>query len=83
MSLQIDKLKHLAIGLVIACAVYAVTLDLRWVWGAVIVIGAAKEASDATGRGHVEYRDFIATILPAMVPTIWHWRDALQSLGVW
>jgi hypothetical protein len=80
---QPDKLKHLAIGLAVACAVYAVTGDLRWTWGAVIVIAAGKEAYDATGRGHVEYRDFVATILPALAPTIWHWRDALAGLGVW
>jgi hypothetical protein len=77
-----DKLKHLGIGLVVACAVYVVTGSLAWTWCAVIVIGAAKEARDATGRGHVEYRDFVATILPAMVPTIYHMQPALVAAGI-
>jgi hypothetical protein len=77
---QPDKLKHLAIGLAVACAA---TGDLRWTWGAVIVIAAGKEAYDATGRGHVEYRDFVATILPAMVPTIYHMQPALVAAGIW
>lgn len=71
MTFQADKLKHLAVGLALSCAVYAVTRDLRWTWAVTIAVAAAKEAYDATGRGHVEASDFLATILPACAPTIW------------
>ena len=70
MTLQIDKLKHMAVGLLISGAVYAVTRDLQSTWAITITCAALKEAYDSTGRGHVEYRDFIATILPASVPTL-------------
>lgn len=80
MTLQLDKLKHLAVGLVVACGTYAVTGDLRWTWAAVLIVATVKEAYDATGRGHVELRDWVATIWPAMLPTLWAWRDVL---GVW
>ncbi len=70
MRFQIDKLKHLAIGLTVSSTVYVVTLDLHWTWAITIALAAGKEAYDATGRGHVELRDFIATVLPACVPTI-------------
>lgn len=71
MTFQIDKLKHLAIGLVVSCAVYAVTRDLAWTWGITVAMALAKEAYDSTGRGHVEFRDFAATIIPAGLPTIY------------
>lgn len=70
MRFQIDKLKHLGIGLAVSCAVYAVTQDLAWTWGLTIAMAIGKEAWDATGRGHVEFRDFFATIIPAGLPTI-------------
>lgn len=70
MTLQRDKLKHLAVGLVLSCAVFAVTHSLTWTWAVTIIVALGKEAYDATGRGHVEYRDFVATILPACAPTI-------------
>lgn len=70
MQFQTDKLKHLAIGLCASSLIYLLTRDIGWTWAATIALAAAKEAYDATGRGHVELRDFIATILPACVPTL-------------
>lgn len=83
MTLQHDKLKHLAVGLAVACATYWVTRDLAWTWAATIAIAAAKEVHDATGRGRVEYRDFIATIVPALAPTIYHLQPSLAAAGIW
>ena len=70
MTLQSDKLKHLAVGLFLSLGTYGVTGHLGWTWAVVITGAALKEAHDATGRGRVEARDFIATILPAGVPTL-------------
>lgn len=70
MTFQSDKLKHLAVGLILSLGTYDVTGHLGWTWAVVIATAALKEAHDATRRGRVEARDFIATILPAGVPTI-------------
>ena len=76
MIFQRDKLLHLAVGLVVACGVYLVTRDLLWTIAATVAIATAKEAYDATGRGHVELRDWLATIVPAGVPVIYHLQFA-------
>jgi len=80
MTLQRDKLKHLTIGLLVSCAVCVLSESLFWTWAVTITVAALKEAWDATGRGHVEYRDFISTILPACVPTIF--AQAGMSLSI-
>lgn len=80
---QPDKLKHIGVGLALSCVVYAVTRDMAWTWGVTICVGAAKEAYAATGRGHVELRDFLATIIPAGLPTIYHLQPALLAAGIW
>lgn len=70
--MQPDKVLHFAAGAVVASAAYAVTGSL---WGAVLaaaLAGAAKEAYDATGRGTVDLWDFIATVVGAAAPTIYH-----------
>lgn len=51
MKFQKDKLKHLAVGLVVSCAAYALTSDPWAALGATVAIGTAKEAYDATGAG--------------------------------
>ena len=72
MKFQNDKLKHLAVGVVVSCVAYALTSDPWAALGATVAIGTAKEAYDATGRGRVELRDWLATIIPAGVPFILH-----------
>ena len=84
MTFQRDKLGHLGVGLGIALLTDAVTQSLGLTWGAVVLAATGKEALDATGRGHVEFRDWLATILPAGVPTIYHLNEAaiLAALGL-
>ena len=77
MIFQRDKLLHLAVGLIVACGVYLVTRDLLWTIAATVAIATAKEAYDATGRGHVELRDWLATIVPAGLPAIYHFQPFL------
>jgi hypothetical protein len=69
---QIDKILHLSIGMFVATNTYFLSQSLYLTWGAVLIAGAGKEWYDSTGRGHVEFRDFLATIIPAGLPTIWH-----------
>ena len=58
-QLPADKSNHLIYGLVIFCVVglYSPLAGLV----ASVVAAAVKEAWDATGRGHVEFLDFLAT----------------------
>lgn len=62
-----DKKKHLIAGFIIALAVFVVFQFIAPVWAGLVAFavatfaGAAKEAYDATGRGHVEFWDFGAT----------------------
>ena len=76
---QADKLKHIAVGLPVACVAYAVTRDPWLTVGITAAVATVKEAYDATGRGHVELRDWLATIIPAGVPTIYH----LNAPAIW
>ncbi len=59
-QLPADKAAHLIAGLVIYCL-------LAWAsptagLAACVIAGALKEAWDSTGRGHVEFLDFVATV---------------------
>ena len=59
-QLSADKAAHLIAGLVIYCL-------LAWASPAAgliacVIAGALKEAWDSTGRGHVEFLDFVATV---------------------
>lgn len=54
-----DKAMHLLYGLACFC-VFALISPLVGLIAA-IVVGAAKEAWDSTGRGNVEILDFVAT----------------------
>lgn len=69
---QIDKILHLSVGLFVATTAYFLTENLWVVWVVTVIVGAGKEVYDSTGRGHVELRDFLATIIPAGLPTIYH-----------
>lgn len=56
-----DKRAHFAVGMVAATA----TIWVVGPWIALLVVaalGAGKEAFDATGRGPVEFADFVATV---------------------
>lgn len=55
-----DKANHVIYGLLIfmAGAVFNPGIGLA----ATVIAGAAKEAIDATGRGNVEFKDFLATV---------------------
>jgi uncharacterized membrane protein len=54
-----DKAMHVLYGLACFC-VFALISPLVGLVAA-IVVGAAKEAWDSTGRGNVEILDFVAT----------------------
>lgn len=68
-----DKLYHLIAGTVVAAFTYiaaaivdpalAGTMALL----ATAVVGAAKEARDSLGYGHVEFMDFVATVIPGLI----------------
>ena len=55
-----DKAGHLIAGLVVFCifGLFSPIIGLC----AAVVVGAAKEAGDSTGRGNVEVFDFLATV---------------------
>lgn len=66
-----DKQKHLVAG----AGIYGVSLLLFPPAGALAVaaaVGIAKEAYDATGRGHVEFYDFLATVAGGVVGLALH-----------
>ena len=54
-----DKAGHLIAGLVVFCifGLFSPIIGLC----AAVVVGAAKEYWDSTGRGNVEFLDFLAT----------------------
>ena len=54
-----DKANHLAYGLAIFCIVGLVSPIAGL--AAAVIAGALKEAYDSTGRGNVEFLDFVAT----------------------
>ncbi len=54
-----DKAGHLIAGLLVYCVAGLVSPVAGL--AAAAIVGAAKEAYDATGRGHVEFLDFVAT----------------------
>ena len=54
-----DKANHVLYGLVVFC-VFAFASPMIGLVAAVVV-GAAKEGYDSTGRGNVEILDFVAT----------------------
>jgi hypothetical protein len=58
--LTTDKLLHLLVGIVIAAVVYP--FGVFWACLAVLVAAVGKEIHDATGRGHVELLDALATV---------------------
>ncbi len=62
-----DKRLHFAAGAFSSLAVIAVTGNPLWGLAAAAIVGAAKEAYDATGKGRVEFMDFAATALGGAV----------------
>jgi hypothetical protein len=54
-----DKASHVLYGMLIFCVfgLFSPIIGLC----AAVVVGAAKEAYDSTGRGNVEFMDFVAT----------------------
>jgi hypothetical protein len=63
MKLAKDKQLHLLAGFLVAMVAQGLTQNLWVALLAVGVVGAAKEAYDATGRGTVDFWDFIATVV--------------------
>lgn len=70
-----DKQMHVAAGFVGSGIAYATTGDTKAAWATAAAMGAAKEAYDSTGRGHVEAADFAATVAGA---AIWQAVDCLR-----
>jgi hypothetical protein len=72
-----DKKKHLIAGFLIALATFAVFMLFAphlagySAFCAAALAGALKEAYDATGRGHVEFLDFVATTAGGLPFLIW------------
>jgi hypothetical protein len=58
-QLPADKASHVLYGMLIFCVfgLFSPIIGLC----AAVVVGAAKEAYDSTGRGNVEVWDFVAT----------------------
>lgn len=59
--MQRDKVLHFAAGAAIALSIFWIGPMLSLF--AVALAGAAKEAWDSTGRGQVEFADFVWTVL--------------------
>jgi len=57
-----DKQLHVLAGIVTAMVAQGLTESLWVAFIASVVVGAAKEAYDATGRGTVDFWDFVATV---------------------
>lgn len=55
-----DKANHVILGLLAFMA--AGWVNPLYGLAAAVLVGAAKEAWDATGRGCVEFKDFLATV---------------------
>jgi len=72
-----DKKKHFLAGFIIALAAFTVFVFLApssaglIAFCAATLSGLAKEAYDATGRGHVEFMDFVATSAGGAPFLIW------------
>ena len=67
MKIPKDKKAHFIMGAVAATVVTLLTGNPLWGTLAAVVVGAAKEGYDATGRGTVDVWDFIATATGAVV----------------
>jgi ABC-type xylose transport system permease subunit len=61
LKLAYDKKLHIIAGLLVAVVSHSLTESLWVAFIASLVVGAAKEAYDATGRGTVDLWDFVAT----------------------
>lgn len=70
MKLQQDKVKHIAVGFIIAMLLSFIHPVLAFV--AVIVAGVGKEVWDSFGYGTVDYWDIVATVAGGVVGTaVW------------
>jgi len=58
-QLPADKAGHLIAGLACFCVFGLISPVVGLI--AAVIVGAAKEAYDSTGRGNVEFLDFAAT----------------------
>lgn len=58
-----DKQLHTLAGFVTAMVAHGLTESLWVAFIASAVVGAAKEVYDATGRGTVDFWDFVATVV--------------------
>ena len=58
-----DKKLHFFGGALVTGASLILGFQPEWAFIAAIVVGAGKEAYDATGRGNVEFLDFVATVV--------------------
>lgn len=67
-----DKLAHTAAGALVSAYVTEVTGEPWKGCVAGVALGLAKEAYDATGHGHVEARDALATAMPGCT-MVWRW----------
>jgi len=67
-----DKLNHAAAGALVSTYVAEVTGEPWKGCVAGLALGLAKEAYDATGHGHVEARDALATAAPGCT-FVWRW----------
>ena len=62
MKLAKDKQLHILAGIVTTMVTQGLTESLWVAFFASVVVGAAKEAYDVTGRGTVDFWDFVATV---------------------
>ena len=72
-----DKKKHLIAGFIISMMTFSIfnivapEFAANAAFASAMLAGAAKEAYDMTGRGHVELLDFIATTAGGLPFLIW------------
>ena len=62
MKIAKDKQLHILAGFIVAVVAQVLTGSPLVALLASVVVGAAKEAYDATGRGTVDLWDFVATV---------------------
>lgn len=69
LSIPADKRLHFVCG-IIAAAFFAIALGMRFCFWPVIFVAFAKEFFDMWTGGELDWKDFGATLLGAIVPQI-------------
>lgn len=76
LGIPVDKRLHCAAGIIIA-AFFAIALNMKFCFWPVIFFAFAKEFFDSWTGGQFDWKDFLATLIGALIP------QAFVLLNLW